>query len=48
MFNGRISQFNVSLDSMGKIYKDNGNNFLCRQKSETLKHVKQMLLYQQA
>ena len=35
---------------MGNFYKDNGNNFLCRQKSETLKHVKfeQMLLYQQA
>ena len=28
------------LDSMGKIYKENGNDFLCRHKSETLKHVK--------
>ena len=25
---------------MGKMYKDNGNDFLCRHKSETLKHVK--------
>ena len=24
---------------MGKIYKDNGNDFLCRHKSETLTHV---------
>ena len=34
MFNGRISYFLCVLDSMGKIYKDNGNDFLCRHKSQ--------------